>query len=139
MGILAAREISRFKGIGLCETTSVVSISKYRLFLPRSFLSLLRSVSHRGNDLAFISPSGPGIFRYRRTESILSLLLPFPPRPSLVRPAATSRPALPIFDKLLDKRDAISYHRHHRCRYIPDNCSPSSIAIFHILTETQFR
>lgn len=37
MGILAAREISRFKGIGLCETTSVVSISKYRLFLPPSF------------------------------------------------------------------------------------------------------
>ena len=62
---------------------------------PPSFLSLLRSVSHRGNDLAFISPSGPGIFRYRRTESILSLLLLLPSssfsRPSS-RHIATSSP-----------------------------------------------
>lgn len=129
MGILAAREISRFKGIGLCETTSVVSISKYRLFLPPSF-PFFDPYPIEETILLLFRPRDPGYFVTAGPSRSSPSSFSFPPRPSLVRPAATSRPALPIFDKLLDKRDAISYHRHHRCRHIPDNCSPSSISIF---------
>lgn len=100
MGILAAREISRFKGIGLCERHRWYRFPNIGFSLPpRSFLFLLRSVPHRGNDLAFISPSGSGYFVTAGPSRCLSLLLP-----SSVEPPRRDERA--IFDKLLDKRDA---------------------------------
>lgn len=130
MGILAAREISRFKGIGLCERHRWYRFPNIGFSLPpRSFLFLLRSVPHRGNDLAFISPSGSGYFVTAGPSRCLSLLLPSFPRPSSRHVATSARYSTSFSTNVT--RNAISYHRHHR--HIPDNYSLSSISISHIL------
>lgn len=65
----------------------------------RFSFSSFSSVSQRGNDLAFISPPGPGIFRYAGPSRCLRL-------PSVLSSVEPPHRALSIFDKLLDKRDA---------------------------------
>lgn len=130
MGILAAREISRFKGIGLYRTTSVVSISKLPPFVP--FVSPSPPYPSEETILLLFRPRDLGYFvTPDRVDASVSL--PFS-RPSNRR-IARSRYSTSFSTNVT--RNAISYHRHHR--HIPDNYSLSSISIFHILrvnTET---
>lgn len=85
------------------RTTSVVSISKYRLFHSSPLLPFPPSIRTPSRKRScFYFALGIWIFRYRRTES-----MPLPPPsvlPSSVEPPRRDERA--IFDKLLDKRDA---------------------------------
>ena len=106
MGILAAREISRFKGIGLCETTSVVSISKYRLFLPPSF-PFFDPYPIEETILLLFRPRDPGYFVTAGPSRSSPSSFSFPP-PSRRNNSALSRTRVERVDENKDLRGVFS-------------------------------
>lgn len=107
------REISRLKGIGLSEPTSVVSIPKYRLFpFVPVFLFLLRSYPIEETILLLFRPRDLDI-SLRRPESMPSFPFPSFPPPLPPHRTATSRAfslrySIELFDKRDVERDQLS-------------------------------
>lgn len=105
------REISRLKGIGFSERHRWYRFPNTGFFPSFSRIPFPPSIegSHRGNDPAFISPSGPGYFvTPARVDAFVSLpLVPLPPSASNVA-RFLSRYSTKLFDKRDVERDQLS-------------------------------
>lgn len=113
MGILAAernKSVERHRSLG----TDIGGIdSQIPAFPLRSRIPFPPSiVSHRGNDPAFISPSGPGYFvTPARVDAFVSLPLvppPLPPHRTATSRAFSLRYSTELFDKRDVERDQLS-------------------------------